>query len=297
MKYGNVPDDTLSSIDFCLPADPALNTEVLSGKRVAAPKIYVGSGNWGHTSWVGKVYPPKTPASAFRALFPNYFGTMELNATHYKIYPPSVIQEWAAPASGKDFKYCPKFPQAISHYSSFVNVEAQTDGFLQSISAFGNNLGPTFLQVSDHFSPAKRNALFTYLSSLPNDIDIFLEVRHPDWFTDGGVSFRLLNEMNKGLVITDTPGRRDGVHMYLTIPKLFLRFVSNKHHASTFPRIQEWAERIGDWVDKGLEEAYIFLHPGDESVIPELTVAWIEALNASCKVKLKLPFIQQASLF
>ena len=297
MKYGNVPDQSLSSIDFTLPVDPGLNRSVLSGSRIAQPKIYVGSGNWGHTSWVGKVYPPKTPASAYRDLFPNYFGTMELNATHYKIYPESVIREWGAAAKGKEFKYCPKFPQSISHYSSFTKIESLTDGFLQSIMGFDENLGPAFLQVSDHFSPAKQEVLFSYLSSLPRDLDVFLEVRHPEWFLDAEQSFTALKEWNKGVVITDTPGRRDGVHMCLTVPKLMLRFVSNRDHASTFPRIAEWAKRIGEWVDNGLEEAYIFLHPGDESVIPELTIAWIEALNKSCKVNLKLPYIQQASLF
>ena len=297
MKFGNVPDETLASIDFNLAPDPLLNSAVLSGKRVSTPKIYVGSGNWGHASWVGKVYPPKTPASAFRNVFPNYFGAMELNATHYKIYPESIIREWAAPAEGKDFKYCPKFPQSISHYSSFIKVEGLTDAFIQSIAAFGNNLGPAFLQVSDSFSLAKRDALFGYLSSLPAYLDVFLELRHPDWFSSGDESFRMLKEMNKGLVITDAPGRRDCTHMYLTVPKLLLRFVSNRDHITTFPRIIEWAERIGEWVDEGLEEAYIFLHPGDESVIPELTVAWIEALNKTCKVNLKLPCISQGSLF
>lgn len=297
MKFGNVPDETLTSIDFKLVPDPFLNAEVLSGKRLPSPKIYVGSGNWGHASWVGKIYPPKTPASAFRNVFPNYFGAMELNATHYKIYPESVIREWATPAEGKDFKYCPKFPQSISHYSSFLKVDELTDAFIQSIAGFGENLGPAFLQVSDHFSPAKRDVLFGYLSSLPSDLDVFLELRHPDWFTDAGVSFSMLKEMKKGLVITDTPGRRDCAHMYLTIPKLFLRFVSNKDHSTTYLRITDWAQRIGNWVDQGLEEVYIFIHPGDETVIPELTVAWMEALNQSCKVNLKLPFIQQGSLF
>lgn len=297
MKYGTIPDESLSSIDFRLPADAAMNATVLSGKRVVSPKIYVGSGNWGHASWVGKVYPPKAKASAFRDLFPNYFGSMELNATHYKIYPESVIREWGTAAKGKDFKYCPKFPQSISHFSSFTNIESLTDSFLQSIMGFDENLGPAFLQVSDHFSPAKREPLFGYLASLPRDLDIFLEVRHPDWFVDLESSFGVLREWNKGLVITDAPGRRDGVHMCLTVPKILLRFVSNRDHPTTYPRIVEWAERIGEWVDKGLEEAYIFLHPGDESVIPELTIAWIEALNKSCKLRLKLPYIQQASLF
>jgi uncharacterized protein YecE (DUF72 family) len=297
MKFGNVEDAVLARLDLALPADPGLNSVVLPGRRVVEPKVYVGCGNWGHTSWGGKVYPPKTPASKYRALYPLYFNATELNATHYNIYSPRVIREWAEPARGRDFRYSPKFPQQISHYSSFVKTEALTDAFIESISAFEENLGPAFLQVSDNFSPAKLETLYGYLASLPEDLDVFLEVRHPDWFRQGDQIFPLLHQMKKGLVISDTPGRRDCTHMYLTMPKLLLRFVCNRDHPTTFTRINDWADRIALWLDRGLEEAYIFLHPGDEAVIPELTVAWIKALNSRCGLNLKMPYGQQQSLF
>jgi len=171
------------------------------------------------------------------------------------------------------------------------------DGFVESIAAFADNLGPAFLQVSDNFSPAGMESLYGYLRKLPVDLDVFLEVRHPGWFEDGNQLFPLLCDMHKGLVITDAPGRRDCTHMYLTVPMMLLRFVSNRDHPTTYTRINEWADRISNWLDRGLEEAYIFLHPGDEAVIPELTVAWINALNGRCGLQLRPPFTEQGSLF
>lgn len=297
MKYGTVDEHLLGGIDFRLPPDPAVNFRVLNGKRLSQPKIFVGSGNWGHISWVGTVYPPKTPANRYRQLFPAHFHAMELNATHYKIYPDSVIREWAAPARGKEFKFCPKFPQSISHYSSFTRIEAQTDAFIQSIAAFEELLGPCFLQVPDRFTPAMQEPLFHYLSGLPKDLDVFLEVRHPDWFLDGGRALEPLQALGRGVVITDTPGRRDGVHMLLTVPRVFLRFVSNGNHPTTFERINAWAVRIGQWIDQGLAEAYIMVHPGDEAVIPGLTMVWIEALHKTTGIRLRPPFTPQATLF
>ncbi len=297
MKFGNVPEEALSSINFSLPPDPAMNSSVLGGVRVASPKVYIGCSNWGHKSWVNKVYPPKTPATKFRELYPLYFHATELNATHYSIYPPEVIAKWAEPARGRDFKFCPKFPQSISHYSSFVRVEEQTDAFINGISAFAENLGPAFLQVSDNFSPLKKGPLFEYLSTLPVDLDVFLEFRHPDWFIQSEQHFPAIKSLGKGLVITDTPGRRDCTHMYLTLPKLMLRFVSNSDHPTTYPRIEEWAKRIGQWINSGLEEAYIFLHPGDETVIPDLTIAWVEAINKHCGLHIKPPYLKQRELF
>ncbi|MFZ9660319.1 MAG: DUF72 domain-containing protein [Chitinophagaceae bacterium] len=297
MKFGNVLESQLSEIDFSLPGDHSLTQKVLGGTQTVHPKVYVGSGNWGHASWNGNTYPTGTPAKKFRELYPLYFNTIELNATHYTIYKEEVLRSWCPSALGRDFKFCPKFPQSISHFSSFSGVDAQTDAFLKSVHAFGENLGPLFLQVSDQFSPIKKDVLFGYLSALPNDLDVFLELRHEQWFKDDLSWIQTLIDIQKGLVITDTPGRRDCVHMYLTIPKLFLRFVCNQNHPTTYNRINEWAVRIAAWMQQGLKEVYIFLHPGDEVYIPELVSAFITAINKETGLSIKLPFPKQASLF
>lgn len=222
---------------------------------------------------------------------------MELNATHYQVYDADVIRQWASAAKGKNFKYCPKFPQQISHYSSFAGVEGITGAFLDGVRAFGEHLGPLFLQVSDGFQPARRGPLYDYLSSLPDDLDVFLELRHTEWFVQPDAFFPALRDMGKGLVITDSPGRRDAVHMYLTVPRLLLRFVCNGDHPTTFSRIDAWTERLRLWLGQGLQEAYIFLHPGDEVYVPGLAHYWTDRLNKVCGLNLPLPYVKQETLF
>lgn len=300
MKFSAVPEANLTGINLLLPPEPFINTLVLSGHRAAGPKVYVGSAHWGHASWVGPVYPAKTPATQYRNLYPQYFNTAELNATHYNIYEPEVIKKWAAPAKGKDFKFCPKFPQQISHYSNFKNTQPATIAFLESIQAFEENLGPSFLQLSETFSPAGKEALYTYLASLPHDFLFFLEVRHPDWFKDEKVSenlFTNLRKLNVGAVITDGPGRRDVVHMNLTVPKLFLRFVCNSTHPTSYKRIDDWIVQLAKWIANGMDEVYIMLHPGDEASIPELSLYWINGLNKACQLNIKPPMPLQPQLF
>src|SRR5207237_10027837 len=134
---------------------------------------------------------------------------------------------WAAKANNHDFKFCPKVPQAISHFSNLVSAQVQplTDSFLKGILAFKEHLGPIFLQVSEKFSPAKKNDLFSYLKTLPGDLQFFVEVRHPGWFSAKEIReelFHTLQEYKIGAVITDTAGRRDCVNMDLTIPKAFI---------------------------------------------------------------------------
>lgn len=300
MKFGALPEHLLSTVDLRLPPEPTSNNKVLSGNRVAHPKIYVGAASWGHSSWVGALYPAKTPTTRYRQLYPQYFNTIELNATHYNIYSPDVMEGWAAPAKGRDFKFCPKFPQQISHYSHFQQTASLTNAFLESVTALGENLGPIFLQVSEHFSPASKEALFQYLAALPTDLTFFLEVRHPDWFANAKEQedlFTTLHELQIGAVITDTPGRRDIIHMHVTMPKLLLRFVCNSTHPTSFTRTDAWVEQIKEWINMGLEEAYVFLHPGNEKVIPELATYWIQGLNKKASLQLPIPMPTQPTLF
>jgi uncharacterized protein YecE (DUF72 family) len=184
MDFGKVPIDELKSLELSLCPDPAWNKKILTGNKTALPKVYVGCAKWGRTEWVGKIYPQGTKEAKFLDYYVNHYNSIELNATHYKTYPPSGIKKWADKAEGKDFLFCPKFPQTISHYSSFMDIDDKTNAFLEGILAFGEHLGPVFLQVSDKFSPKRKENLYKYLETLPRDLQFFLEVRNPEWFAN-----------------------------------------------------------------------------------------------------------------
>jgi uncharacterized protein YecE (DUF72 family) len=292
MDFGKVPFDELKNLDLLLCPDPEWNKKILTGNRATSPKIYVGCAKWGRTEWVGKIYPEGTKEAKFLDHYVNHYNSIELNATHYKTYPPSGIKKWADKAEGKDFLFCPKFPQTISHYGSFVDIDDKTNAFLEGIVAFGEHLGPVFLQVSDKFSPKRKDNLYKYLETLPKDLQFFLEVRNPEWFANKAESEELLKTLTKlniGYVITDAAGRRDCAHMYLTIPKAFIRFVGNSLDQTDYTRIDDWVNRIKYWLDNGLQELYFFMHMHDEAYSPELSIYLIDKLNATCGLSLLKP--------
>ncbi len=295
MDFGRVPEAELNNVQFALPKDPEGNKKVLKkAGKADAPKIYIGCAKWGRKEWVGKIYPPKTKDAQFLDEYLKHYNSIELNATHYRVHKPDIIK-WAEKAKGKNFVFCPKVPQSISHFSSaFQNptTQAQTDDFLAAVSEFAEHLGPIFLQVSDKFSPKKKKELYVYLSTLPKDIKWFFEVRHPEWFTDENEKKELFNTLYKlgiGAVITDTAGRRDCCHMHLTTPTTFIRFVGNSLHPTDYTRIDDWVKRIKNWIDCGLQELYFFMHMHDEAYSPELSVYLAEQLNKKCKLEVMMP--------
>lgn len=297
MEFGRVLEDQLNSTDFSLPAEPAYNKTILNGKPVKTPKVYLGCAKWGREEWVGKIYPPKTKEKDFLQHYVNHYNSIELNATHYKVYGEAGIKKWAEKAAGKDFKFCPKLYQGITHRGSLKGKQFITNEFFRGIVSFEQYLGPIFMQVSDTFSPKRKEELFDFLKTLPTDLQFFLEVRHPDWFKKDAIRdelFTTLTSLNMGAVITDTAGRRDCAHMHLTIPKAFIRYVGNSLHASDYTRCDAWIERMKFWLDKGLQELYFFMHMHDEATSPELTVYLVDKMNAALGLHLTKPtFVAQ----
>ena len=218
------------------------------------------------------------------------------------MYGEAGIKKWTAKAGNRDFKFCPKMYQGVTHRGSLKGKDFITNEFFRGIIAFEEYLGPIFIQVSETFSPKRKEELFEFLRTLPTDLQFFMEVRHPDWFAKAEIRdelFTTLAAMNIGAVITDTAGRRDCAHMYLTLPKAFIRYVGNSLHATDYTRINEWISRMKYWLDNGMEELYFFMHMHDEATSPELTVYLVDKMNKELGLNLIKPkfILAQKGLF
>ncbi len=300
MDFGKLSDNEFPLVDFTLPADPAITTQVLKdAKKPGKPELYVGCAKWGRKEWVGMIYPPKTKEANFLAEYVKHFNSIELNAVFYNMPKKEQVNSWRekAEASRNDFKFFPKFTQSISHMKRLKGAEEVTSQYLENISEFGKTLGPAFLQLSDNFGPKNFDTLKEYLEHLPKDYDVFVEVRHKDWYADPIARkdlFEMMRDLNKGSIITDASGRRDCVHMELTTPDAFVRFVGNGLHPTDFSRIDEWVERLGAWTDQGLNKIYFFLHQHDEKDTPILADYTIKKLNERLGTDLKRPGLMEA---
>lgn len=326
MEYGKVAH--LEAVDFSLPPDDRMTDELLQSldrTKDQPLQLYVGCARWGNKEWIGKVYPPGTKDKDFLAQYVRQFNTIELNAMFYNLQPRHVIEKWASLADAS-FRFCPKFSNTISHTRQLQNTRTDTELFISHMQSFGQKLGPSFLQLSDSFGPDRTAILQAYCRSLPRDFKTCVELRHERWFSphpraacspspfppsasspalaahqplsssssSGPASplsptWDCFRDLGIGTVITDTAGRRDALHMRLTAPFAFIRFVGNNLHPTDFPRIDAWVDRIKTWIDKGLREIYFFVHSHEEINSPQLAEHAIAQFNMKCGTRLTPP--------
>lgn len=294
MEFGKVTDEELKQIDFKLPPDPKATTEVLK-KGKGKTKFYVGCAKWGRKDWIGKLYPQGTKEKDFLEHYGKLFNCIEFNATFYKSPTPEQVTKWKEKVP-KGFKFFPKFPQTITHLKRLKNTQNEVDAFLEAITAFKDNLGPIFLMPHPQLGPKQIESLEHFVADFPKDVELFVELRHPDWYSikEGYQPelFEFLRKHKRGTIVTDAAGRRDCVHMHLSTPECFIRFVGNSLHQTDYERIDDWVKRIKKWMKEGLEKCYFFMHQHEELHSPELIKYFIEKLNKEAGTDIEPPKIQ-----
>jgi uncharacterized protein YecE (DUF72 family) len=296
MEFGKVESDELDFIEATLPPDRPETARVLSTAKKGSTRFYIGCAKWGRKDWVGKIYPPKTKEADFLNHYAKHFNSIELNATFYRMPRAALTSGWKSKV-GPDFRFCPKFVNSITHIKRLKDTSEAVGRFLNGVSGFGENLGPILLMPHPGFGPKNMAVLDEFLTQLPEDLELVAELRHPDWYSDPSVFrevFDLLERHSVGAAITDALGRRDCVHMRLTVPEAFIRFVGNNLHPSDYKRVDLWVSRIKNWMENGIQKVYFFMHQSEEVNSPELAKYVIQQLNQVCGTQLPEPAFQKS---
>ena len=286
MQFGKVNDP--SKIDFSLPADANETSEILKkNKSNQKFEAFVGCAKWNKADLKG-FYPKGTKDEL--TYYATQFNSIELNATFYKSPDRAQVITWKD-KTPSDFKFFPKIVNTVSHFRRLINVKEPLTEYCDAISNFEEKLGMVFLQLHDNFKPKDFDRLKALVEEFPKVIPLAIELRNEEWFTDENMSqkvFELFKENGVANIIVDTAGRRDMLHMKLTSPTAFIRYVG-ANHDSDYKRLDEWVERIEKWKSEGLQHLYFFVHQNVEKASPLLSAHFIKKLNKTVGTNLKIP--------
>jgi uncharacterized protein YecE (DUF72 family) len=267
--------------------------------------VYLGCPVWSFKGWVGNFYPKGTKPADFLREYARRLTTIEGNTTFYAVPVPPTIAAWHE-QTPETFRFCFKVPKAISHNGKLVDYADRALGFMDVLRPLDSRLGPFFLQLPPRYSPSLLADLSAFLSRMPTDLRLAVEVRHLDWFEapQRETLNQLLASHNMARVVIDTRPirtlegdamlagtsyeslleareRKPDVPVFLerTADFVFLRFIGHPTLAQNIEFVQEWVEYLVPQLEQGAD-AFIFCHSPDNLIAPEICREFHRRLSA-----------------
>ncbi len=290
MKFGKVDDP--SQIDFTLPPDhPDTKKRLSQFERVSKPSLYVGCAKWNRADLKG-FYPRGTKDEL--SYYSTQFNSIELNATFYRIFPAETFASWYEKTPA-DFRFFPKVFQGVTHWKRLNDFESYLNEYILNASNLKEKLQMPFVQMHGTFGPKNMERLVPFFEAIPKDIRIAVEFRHTDWFNDEAVAnelYDILETHKVTNIIVDSAGRRDLLHMRMTTDTAFIRY-NGANHDSDYTRLDDWLDRLEEWVSQGLHNIYFFVHQNIEKASPLLSAHFIEKANQRFGTNLHIPHLDK----
>jgi uncharacterized protein YecE (DUF72 family) len=213
---------------------------------VAPRPVHVGCSGWNYRDWRGTVYPPGCPASRWLSFYATLFGTVEINATFYRLQRPEAVARWVE-QTPPEFVFAAKASRYLTHMKRLTDMGDGLRRFYDSIAplAGSGKLGPVLWQLPERMA-RDDDRLAAALDALPPGRHA-VELRHASWFCEP--VYALLRAAGAALVVGDHPARPWQAEV-MTADWTYVRF----HHGHRGRRgnyseteLQAWAERIAAW--------------------------------------------------
>jgi uncharacterized protein YecE (DUF72 family) len=227
---------------------------------MGAGVVRIGPAGWSYKDWEGIVYPPHGSRFDHLTYLAQYFDTIEVNSSFYRIPPPSHAASWVRRTGSNDrFAFTVKLYRGFTHDREFAagDLQAYRD-FLDPLASEGR-LGAVLMQFpwsfkNDETSRARLEMLFGEFAGYPKA----LEVRHATFQNDAFAKF--LDEHGVSVANIDQPLFSDSVKPaeIVTGGLGYVRFHGRNYqkwfaHEESWERydylyspeeLQPWADRI-----------------------------------------------------
>jgi uncharacterized protein YecE (DUF72 family) len=226
--------------------------------RDSAHEIRVGCSGWNYAHWRhGVFYPERCPPARWLRFYAQFFDTVELSNTFYRLPRTTAVARWVAESSA-DFVFAVKVSRYLTHVKRLADTETHLTLLLERIEPLlaSAKMGPLLWQLPPTFRRDDER-LARALAVFPRRLRHAIEFRHESWFAPEVTA--LLRERNVALVIADRPEIAPFQTHELTADFTFVRF----HHGSrgaggnySERELDEWAARIRPWSERGDVYAY-----------------------------------------
>ena len=165
--------------------------------------LKIGTSGYSYDDWRNHFYPPEIPRYRTLAFYCQYFRTVEINSTYYKIPNLKSIEKFAEKTPA-EFEFIIKMNRETTH-NRRENEQAirQLVNALRPLAESGKCKG-LLAQFPYSFKNNETNRYYlVQTKKYAEDLALFVEFRHKSWNTQQ--IFPFLKENNIGYVNVDEP--------------------------------------------------------------------------------------------
>ena len=240
-----------------------LTLELEARKDVSA-RIHIGTSGWHYKHWVGTFYPPKMPASKMFAFYQQYFDTVELNNSFYRLPTPEAFVAWRETAA-PNFCFAVKGSRFLTHNKKLKEPEQALQNLLPRAELLGEKLGPILFQLPPRWK-LNLERLELFLEALPEYNRYAFEFREPSWNRDE--VYKVLRHHNVAYCIYELAGIHTPFVVTANFAYVRLHGPDGKYQGCyAEDRLKGWAERIADW-NTQLKAIYVYFDNDDSGYAP-----------------------------
>ncbi len=229
--------------------------------------------------WNGVFYPPDIPPRRWLEYYTQFFDTVELNVTFYRLPNPKVFYSWER-RTPPGFVFAVKGSRVVTHLKKLKEVEKALDIFFTNMEILKEKAGVVLWQLPPSFKQSL-SSLEEFLSLL-EEKGYFkwrhsFEFRHPSWFTDS--TYRLLEKFNVSLCIAHSRVWR--YEEVITADFLYLRFHGGEVlYGSNYSEeeLREWRDKIISWREN-IKALYAYFNNDYEGFAVKNALRLKELLN------------------
>jgi len=167
-------------------------------------KIYLGTSGWSYKHWRGTFYPTGLKAKDEFDYYLEYFDSVEINNSFYKLPSAGTFDNWynAAP---DDFVYVVKASRFITHAKKLRDPQQSSNLFFDRVIHLREKLGAILFQLPPMFK-ANVERLDEFLGQLPKGMRYVFEFRNTDWYNPE--VYNVLRKHNTAFCIYDLAGHQ-----------------------------------------------------------------------------------------
>lgn len=227
-----------------------------------AAKVYIGTSGFNYKHWGdGVFYPSGLPQSKWLDFYAQYFDTVELNTTFYRLPQKSVFESWYNQAPN-NFIFAVKGNRFITQQKKLKDPEGPVQNFFESASGLGDRLSVVLWQLPPNFS-ANTERLREFCETLRENpvaktVRHTFEFRHESWFTEE--TYKILREYRYALCIADSPVWP--LAEEVTADFVYLRFHGGHElYGSNYSdaELKNWVKKTKKWLTED-KDVYVYFN-------------------------------------